>query len=267
MKELCDAEKMSVYGGDSWAADAHSRKRRIDLLLSDQLGSKSQSHRKLANGQFVCRVCPNRPVLDTLPMLTMHNQGARHQAAASKLKEKEIRIQEEINKRIALSEACISNTDASNNPVNSSGFFKCPLLEKTRKGTAIAHANGKNALGNTLTPTGDHNVVSGKKPFFASLHAKNINISDQKTDSAICHPEPRSNGFSKIPLFVQNDSKVISNLAHEQQSDLQTQKDRELKFRAAGWCRDGRGGWFREENVEFDSDEEDPNVTFGSSCQ
>ncbi|KAI3704047.1 hypothetical protein L1987_74253 [Smallanthus sonchifolius] len=41
--------------------------------------------------------------------------------------------------------------------------------------------------------------------------------------------------------------------------DYRQRRERELKFTAAGWKRDCHGGWFRDENVEFDSDEEDPN--------
>ncbi|KAJ3676960.1 hypothetical protein LUZ60_002684 [Juncus effusus] len=40
-------------------------------------------------------------------------------------------------------------------------------------------------------------------------------------------------------------------------------REKELRFIAAGWKRDGFGKWYRDENVEFDSDEEDPNICFG----
>lgn len=43
--------------------------------------------------------------------------------------------------------------------------------------------------------------------------------------------------------------------------DYRERRERELRFTAAGWKRDCHGGWFRDENVEFDSDEEDPNVS------
>ncbi|GLJ48603.1 hypothetical protein SUGI_1025540 [Cryptomeria japonica] len=251
---------MSVYGGDSWAPEAYCRKRRIDLLLSNQL-DESHSH-KLPNGKYVCLVCSNRPVLDTVSMLTMHNQGARHQAAASKLKEKEVSKQEEITKRIALSE---TSTTYNNTLDNYSGSFKCPLIEKTRKGAADVLSNGKNASGNTLNPKFDRTLNYAKKPFFESLNVKNVNRCDQKTDSTVCHSEVNKDVNSNMTSFAQINSNVVSNVVHEQKLNIQEQRDRELKFRAAGWRRDGKGGWFREENVEFDSDEEDPNVILQTS--
>ncbi|KAH9317960.1 hypothetical protein KI387_019729 [Taxus chinensis] len=238
---------MSVYGGDSWAPDVYCRKRRIDLFLSDQL-HKSHSQ-KLSNGKYTCLICSNRPVLDTLSMLTMHNQGTRHQAAASKLKEKEICKQEEIKKRIALSEASTTSNVLVNNPIDFSGSFKCPLLEKTRKGTAGVLTNGNNALGNALNPNADCNSLKEKGPFFASLHAKNVKGLDQKTYPADCHHVASTDVHCNVTFFVQSNSKVISNIVHEQQLEFQKQREMELKFREAGWRRDGRGGWFREENV------------------
>ncbi|KZV58758.1 sodium channel modifier 1-like [Dorcoceras hygrometricum] len=44
-----------------------------------------------------------------------------------------------------------------------------------------------------------------------------------------------------------------------QQLDSRERREKELKFTAAGWKRDCHGSWFKDENVEFDSDEEDPN--------
>lgn len=207
------------------------RKRRIDLLLSERL---DEAHsQRLANGKYACLICPSRPVVDTLPMLTMHNQGARHQAAALKLKEKEISKQEEIQKRIALYEPSVTSIDTINVPVHCTSSFTSPLLAKTRKSSADVLANSMNASGNISMPKSDQPFICKKKPFFASLYAKNVKTADQKTDSPVQH--------------------------------LQKQKQKELKFREAGWRRDGQGSWFREENVEFDSDEDDPNFSLGTN--
>ncbi|CAA3029444.1 Hypothetical predicted protein [Olea europaea subsp. europaea] len=39
-----------------------------------------------------------------------------------------------------------------------------------------------------------------------------------------------------------------------QQLDYRVRQERELKFTTAGWKRDCHGTWFKDENVEFDSD-------------
>uniref|UniRef100_A0A251VE71 Sodium channel modifier 1 n=1 Tax=Helianthus annuus TaxID=4232 RepID=A0A251VE71_HELAN len=58
----------------------------------------------------------------------------------------------------------------------------------------------------------------------------------------------------------QNEMNKRIALSLESTSTSKTEcRERELKFIEAGWKRDCHGGWFRDENVEFDSDEEDPN--------
>lgn len=47
-----------------------------------------------------------------------------------------------------------------------------------------------------------------------------------------------------------------------QQLDCRERREKELKFTASGWKRDCHGSWFKDENVEFDSDEENPNSVF-----
>lgn len=239
------------------------RKRRIDLLLSERL---DEAHsQRLANGKYACLICPSRPVVDTLPMLTMHNQGARHQAAALKLKEKEISKQEEIQKRIALYEPSVTSIDTINVPVHCTSSFTSPLLAKTRKSSADVLANSMNASGNISMPKSDQPFICKKKPFFASLYAKNVKTADQKTDSPVQHLQVRTDENSNATVNLQSNSKAVSGTVNEQQLDFQKQKQKELKFREAGWRRDGQGSWFREENVEFDSDEDDPNFSLGTN--
>ncbi|KAJ4761023.1 Sodium channel modifier 1 [Rhynchospora pubera] len=59
--------------------------------------------------------------------------------------------------------------------------------------------------------------------------------------------------------FTLNAKDAASNDSHSSISSRE-RRQKELKFIAAGWKRDCHGKWFRDENVEFDSDEEDPNV-------
>ncbi|KAJ3704976.1 hypothetical protein LUZ61_008681 [Rhynchospora tenuis] len=59
--------------------------------------------------------------------------------------------------------------------------------------------------------------------------------------------------------FTLNAKDAVSNDSNSSISSHE-RRQKELKFIAAGWKRDCHGKWFRDENVEFDSDEEDPNV-------
>ena len=61
----------------------------------------------------------------------MHNKGARHIAAESRLREKELSKKHEINKRMALSsDANSGNAHSSSKPTN---MKEKPLIEQTRR--------------------------------------------------------------------------------------------------------------------------------------
>ncbi|XP_015874249.3 uncharacterized protein LOC107411215 isoform X3 [Ziziphus jujuba] len=196
---------MSVFGGDNWAREAQQRKRRVEDVVAD--GLDASSYKKLSNGKFACLLCSHSPVLDSPLMLSMHCKGSRHRAAESRLKERELARQNEMNKRIALSD--------------SSG------------GTAKSR-------------TCNQKFESGSKPLIEQVLRAASGIFTHR-DS----PEELKS------------RDLESNVVAQQHLDYQERRERELKFTAAGWKRDCYGKWYKDENVEFDSDEEDPNICLG----
>ncbi|XP_040382760.1 sodium channel modifier 1-like [Oryza brachyantha] len=240
---------MSVFGGDSWARDAQQRKRRLDdlMLPSSPSSSAPDSFKRLSNGKLACLVCPHRPVLDSPLMLSMHNKGSRHIAAQSKLREKEVSRQQEINKRLAISpEASFSYCGNQRNDVRSSDMKEKPLIEQTRQ--AILEAQSSRFI-----------IDHVNKKSHDLKRASNSSLSDSHvTPSA---PIKKWSGNTvKGELFV-GDRTATKMIA--QQKDFQKRQEQELKFTASGWKRDGHGRWYRDENVEFDSDEDDPNICLG----
>ncbi|KAI8532861.1 hypothetical protein RHMOL_Rhmol11G0247600 [Rhododendron molle] len=107
-----------------------------------------------------------------------------------------------------------------------------PLIEETRKATS--------------------EILSNRAP--EQSEAKGLNdVKSSKGQST--HGPLHSN--SEGPFLT---IEAADNFVTQLQADLQQRQERELKFTEAGWKRDGHGKWFKDENVEFDSDEEDPNV-------
>ncbi|CAL5377303.1 unnamed protein product [Camellia sinensis] len=223
---------MSVFGGDSWGREAQYRKRRVDDLVVE--GLEASSYRKLSSGKYACLVCPHNPILDTPLMLSMHIKGSRHCVAESRLKEKQQVIQDEINKRIALSE-CSSGTAKSSTSTQVNPqcrLVRKPLIEQTWRATS--------------------EILCNKTPHQSEAKGNN----DVKSNKGHSTYEPFCSNDAGSSLAIE----AYGNLVAQQQSDIQERRERELKFTAAGWKRDGHGKWFKDENVEFDSDEEDPNV-------
>ncbi|KAL5982397.1 hypothetical protein ACLOJK_016468 [Asimina triloba] len=250
---------MSAFGGDSWAREAQNRKRRVDELLllshdaspgaASSSSSSPNSYKKLRNGKYACLVCPNNPILDSPLMLSMHVKGSRHVAAESKLKERELWKHEEIKKRIALSSdsADIVTSTSPTQHLKSSSKSK-PLIEHTRIAVFEALHDQKTQV--NAAKGGDGVKSSGNASYFGSNSQTDLKQEMKQTPdlrSGLCHSSEKS---SKVEM------KIGGGMIAEQHA----RRERELKFTSAGWKRDCRGKWFRDENVEFDSDEDDPNI-------
>ncbi|KAK9136092.1 hypothetical protein Syun_015422 [Stephania yunnanensis] len=233
---------MSAFGGDSWGREAQHRKRRVDDLIADSL-TDSTPFKKLSNGKYACLVCPNNPIFDSSLMLSMHNKGARHVAAESRLKEKELAKQQEINTRIALSSDGIDTAITCNTSK--------PLIEKTWNITSqLLHKQKRERNATNATCNVD---VRGRDGLLFSSSAPSV---PGRRPGSLSSTHGGLSEKSK-GCVVEKADKALA----DRHLDFSKRQEKELKFTAAGWKRDGHGKWYRDENVEFDSDEEDPNVS------
>ncbi|KAL5538422.1 hypothetical protein UlMin_044012 [Ulmus minor] len=221
---------MSVFGGDSWGREAQNRKRRVEDLVVE--GLDVSSYKKLSNGKYTCLVCSHHPIFDSTLMLSMHCKGSRHCAAESRQKGRELATQDEVNKRIALGDHSLAG---STNSGNCSKKFKSagkPLIEQTKKAASERLCN-----------------------------QTSIHDSDNKTRDMKLRNSDFTVGTSHLNVSASNPDVGASHRAvAPQHLDYKERRERELKFTAAGWKRDCHGKWYKDENVEFDSDEEDPNI-------
>ncbi|CAI9104375.1 OLC1v1003033C1 [Oldenlandia corymbosa var. corymbosa] len=224
---------MSVFGGDSWAREAQYRKRRVDDLIIH--GIDGSVYRKLPSGKFLCFICPHRPVLDTPLVLSAHLKGSRHRVAEAKLKERELTRENEIKKRIALADSSLTATSnsGSNASAQRHASVNKPLIKQARQAAS--------------------QVLASDPPAYATL----CKSPDVKLNTS----NNRENPSIQPSISTENVNAPQEVLRRQFESrDL---RERELKFTSAGWKRDGYGRWFKDENVEFDSDEEDPNICLG----
>lgn len=225
---------MSVFGGDSWGREAQYRKRRVDDLIIE--GIDGCGYKKLPNGKLVCLLCPHHPVLDTPLMLSTHVKGSRHRAAESEQKERELSRQYQINKRIALADSSSTAVSSTSSEVRC-GSTKMPLIERVHRAAS--------------------EILAGESPQCSTLD-KSDKSPDVRSD--ICYHNEENQSIAKS-----NATEVVAapEAAFQLQLDYKSRRERELKLISAGWKRDAHGRWFKDENVEFDSDEEDPNVHLG----
>ena len=182
----------------------------------------------------------------------MHNKGARHIAAESRLREKELSKNHEINKRLALSsDASDSNSANPHSCSKLANMKEKPLIEQTRRAILEAQSsrfhdfNGKKVSHDlkwtTNTSSSDPHVAPSDVP---------VEKYTGNTRSIQCNS-------SKVESFAGN--QIQGKLLLDRQTEARKRQEQELRFTASGWKRDGHGRWYRDENVSY--------IIFALSCE
>ncbi|XP_035871743.1 sodium channel modifier 1 isoform X3 [Phyllostomus discolor] len=191
----------------------------------------------LRDGRFACAICPHRPVLDTLAMLTAHRAGKKHLSSLQlfygkkqpgKGMEQNPRQQNESEKEETKAEA--------------------PLLTQTRLITQ-----------NALHRAPHYNSCCRRKYRSGRPEAPRPSVSP----SPLPPPEVglQSGQISRDPEpGAGSQAKELATVSPPAPMSPTRKRalDHYLTLRSSGWIPDGRGRWVKDENVEFDSDEEEP---------
>lgn len=154
--------------------------------------------------------------------MQMHKKGSRHRTAESRFKERELRRQDEINKRIALCDGSIGS-DGTSTSAKQFRLASKPLIEQTKKAASEILCN--------KIPKQNINI---------QIHSSKENGDDSANEPSNC------NYNSSFPRMEGG-----KGLVAQHQLDIKAIRERELRFTEAGWKRDCHGKWFKDENVSF----------------
>ncbi|XP_047454750.1 sodium channel modifier 1 isoform X2 [Mugil cephalus] len=228
------------------------KKRRVADLLSHFIPEDEAALMK--NGRYTCLVCPHRPVFDTVDVLTVHRKGKRHLEGLKAFYGKKTKLKNEITKR--QHETYVQAEDGKQEPSSSA-----PLLEKTRK---LTH----HALLKTVPYNSCHSKTSTKSEkeptSTGSDPSGNIcnKISSACWKTEVLHNLPSSGASDCTTAKEESLPSKDTTLSQVDATPLTAQRKRELehylKLKSDGWLQDRSGKWVKDENVEFDSDEEEP---------
>ncbi|XP_029959716.1 sodium channel modifier 1 [Salarias fasciatus] len=219
------------------------KKRRVSDLLSHFIPDDEAALMK--NGRYTCLVCAYRPVFDTVDMLTVHRKGKKHLEGLKAFYGKKAQLKTEITKR--QHEKYVEAEDQTQESSSSA-----PLLTQTRKLT--------------------HHALLKTVPY-NSRHRKTSTKSENEPTSRSCNP--RSNVYNQTPSAWRENEVSSENptadkeevtgspaAAAQEEKPMTAQRRRELehylKLKSDGWLQDRSGRWVKDENVEFDSDEDEP---------
>ncbi|XP_029927638.1 sodium channel modifier 1 isoform X2 [Myripristis murdjan] len=236
------------------------KKRRVADLLSNFIPEDEAVLMK--NGRYSCLVCSYRPVFDTVEMLTVHRKGKRHLEGLKRFYGKKTQLKNEITKR--QHENYVQAEDGRQEPPGSA-----PLLARTRK---LTH----HALLRTVPYNSCHRTTSTKSEKGGASTAEQNDSSSKTTppeQQTACGettdadelPSSSSRGCTAANQESHASKKgrrAAAAAAVQEPEPLTAQRRRELehylKLKSDGWLQDRSGRWVKDENVEFDSDEEEP---------
>ncbi|XP_051813038.1 sodium channel modifier 1 isoform X2 [Acanthochromis polyacanthus] len=235
------------------------KKRRVADLLSNFIPEDEAALMK--NGRYTCLVCSYRPVFDTVDMLAVHRKGKRHleesqtpdRPGLKAFYGKKAQLRNEITKR--RHENYVEAEDSRQEPSSSA-----PLLTQTRK---LTH----HALLKTVPYNSCHRRTSTKSEKGAgSTSSDPSGNSCNKMPSAYWKTELSHNLSSSIstneelhPLKDTTGSQAaVTQKEEPMTADRKRELEHYLKLKSDGWLQDPSGQWIKDENVEFDSDEEEP---------
>ncbi|XP_075527873.1 sodium channel modifier 1-like [Dermacentor variabilis] len=258
------------------------QKRRVSEILVSHIPEDEAL--LLKNGKYACTLCSHRPVLDTIEMLAMHRKGKRHlinlTRHLSHTKWKEQELQKRLQEANAVSGAMATSFDRTkllgSAPVKATK--KAPRLKLMK---AAPYSSCCKKKGGDQGATGSSGLEEVKMPAI-SQNAENplvkayIKKTQQKNSFAtVVEQNKRSSTMPSTSLRLGGSSQwcdVDESIAQRKKpvskgvkKDLTEEEAKEkakahyfLNLRMSGWKLDRDGKWVKDENVEFDSDEEEP---------
>ncbi|CAN9514437.1 unnamed protein product [Ophioblennius macclurei] len=224
------------------------KKRRVSDLLSHFIPEDEAA--LLKNGRYTCVVCSYRPVFDTLDMLTVHRKGKKHLEGLKAFYGKKAQLRNEITKR--RHEKDVEAEEQTQQQSSSSSSSSAPLLTQTRKLT--------------------HHALLKTVPY-SSRHRRSSVKPESDSSGRSC--DSRGNVYDRMPSERRGPGTQSGNPAGDQDdaagspaveipedkpmtAERRKEMERYLKLKSDGWLQDGGGRWVKDENVEFDSDEDEP---------
>ncbi|KAB5586863.1 hypothetical protein PHYPO_G00006350 [Pangasianodon hypophthalmus] len=233
------------------------KKRRVADLLSNYIPEDEATLMK--NGRYSCLVCSHRPIFDTVDMLTVHRKGKRHLEGLKWFYGKKAQLRNEIDKR--RHQEYVNEEDDQQETGSSA-----PLLTQTRKIThhALLRSTPYNSCHKKASERSEKPATQ-LNPDCSSNHSVDEGIiptakTKINTDTTPAHGQISDASQDQMETQMKKKKRKAANPAESEPVTEQRRRELEhyLKLKSNGWLQDPSGKWVKDENVEFDSDEEEP---------
>ena len=261
------------------------RKRRVNELLCEDIPEDEATLMK--NGRLVCLVCSHRPIFDTLDMLFHHRTGQKHKYHLETFSAKKQELEDLKRKRLA--EHYMKTGQVQKEAPESASQHKllhhpvynaCTKRPKLKPHQRKSRLNLETELGiesaSTSRDSQDSEKSESSEP---ELPVKTIDVDSMKDKL-----------YKKItqtkPMVESNETKQYVNVKMNRLMNPEEKKTKGQKSKVeigpqampphmeekreyvkqylnavgSGWKKDRSGQWVKDEDAEFDSDEEAPDI-------
>lgn len=251
--------------------------RRVTELLAEHI--PEDEAKLLSNGRYTCLVCHDRPVVDTLAILSQHRVGKKHRFYLAKFMERKEETERLILKRKQETYLLNGTTDSGDTlhpdrvlgQATARGLLKTsstydgksktkykPYSRKVVLEFDRQEKNSTEKMDNPREPANPKTQVNKyirqsqrKRDFTDVVEAK------RKLTVTPCNSDSTYAPKLETPKNIQSDKPESSSKVLEpKEIDQRTKYYQNL--RASGWKKDLLGNWVRDDDAEFDSDEEPP---------
>ena len=235
------------------------------------LGIPQDEARMESNGRFVCLVCPQFPIVDTVLMLASHRQGKRHTLWDVEFKKRKLQF---ASQKFPTPNTSKLPSTASSSRKQFLGVkpYSAKSKKTGRKGNS-KHSSASIDLSKVKTIR-DFVELQRHQEAHEPLTIRPYGSSEAVIRSNISLPRV-SHGELVTPNKQPVKSKAEASASpltdckgkDEEQKQLlvldQTTKHYLEKYKNAkssGWMKSKDGSWIRDPNAEFDSDDEAPDI-------
>ncbi|KAL1438564.1 hypothetical protein MTO96_047923 [Rhipicephalus appendiculatus] len=259
------------------------QKRRVSEILVSHIPEDEAL--LLKNGKYACTLCPHRPVLDTIEMLAMHRKGKRHlinlTRHLSHIKWKERELEKRLQEANASAGTVATNFDRTkllgSAPVKATKkaprlklMKSAPYSSCCKKKGGDQEGIGVSGMNEARTPAISQNAenpvvkayikkTQQKNSFTAVVEqSKRSSTTPSSTSPRLSDSSQRCDDGESVARPRKTVSKDIKKDLTQEEAKEKARAQYFLNLRMSGWKLDRDGKWVKDENVEFDSDEEEP---------
>ncbi|XP_066065200.1 sodium channel modifier 1-like isoform X2 [Chamaea fasciata] len=219
------------------------QRRRVAELLASAIPEDEAL--LLRDGRLACSLCPQRPVCDTLQTLLLHRAGRKHLDSLQRSYGRHRRLQ--VGPQVTPQEE-----------QGAASGVQAPLLARTRR---VARSALLSSAPYSSRCRRHPTKGSSSRAGISGITPKNSQEPSQNSGNSGIPPhtegvpKEKKSGRKGNSRFSEGNSRFSEgNPSPERLRVLR----HHLHLRSRGWLQDPAGNWVKDENVEFDSDEEEP---------